>query len=233
VGYASGYAILYTAMKQTMNKWSFANMLNEAARRIREQHQLLTELDSVAGDGDHGATMMRVAEQLETAISKGDPLCLGMLFKNLGWKVMGVDGGASSAILGTFFGGMGDVEISEEVDCKDLAAIFEAGLCAVSKQTKAEMGDKTMMDALVPAVSTVRSAAASGKSIACALEEAAKAARVGSEATKALIAKHGRAKYLGEKTRGYADAGATSVALLFEGFSAGMKHEVEKGGDHV
>jgi dihydroxyacetone kinase-like protein len=233
MGCPSGCTILYAAMKQTINKRDFANMLNEAAKRIRDQHMLLTELDSVSGDGDHGATMMRVAEQLEIAINAEDPSCWGLLFKNVGWNVMGVDGGASSAILGTFFGGMGDVENGEEIDCKELAAIFEAGLRAVSKQTKAEIGDKTMIDALAPAVSTVHSAAASGKTIACALEEAAKAARAGSEATKALIAKHGRAKYLGEKTRGNADAGATSVALLFEGFSAGMKHEVEKGNEYV
>jgi phosphoenolpyruvate---glycerone phosphotransferase subunit DhaL len=220
-------------MKQTISKRDFANMLNEAAKRIREQHKLLTELDSVAGDGDHGATMMRVAEQLETAINAKDLPGWEMLFKNMGWNVMGVDGGASSAILGTFFGGMGDVEVGEELDCDDLVKIFDAGLCAVSKRSKAQVGDKTMMDALVPAVGAIRTAASLGKTISIALREAAMAARAGAESTKALIAKHGRAKFLGEKTRGYADAGATSVAFLFEGFSAGMKQEIEKGNEYV
>jgi dihydroxyacetone kinase-like protein len=212
-------------MKQTIGRTDFACMFNEAAKRIREQYMLLSELDSVAGDGDHGATMLRVAEQLENAKDATGPENLRMLLKNTGWSVMGVDGGASSAILGTFFGGMGDVEIGEEIDCDDLAKIFEAGLCAVSKQSKAALGDKTMMDALVPAVGAIRSAAASGLTIQTALGEAALAARAGAESTKALIAKHGRAKYLGEKTLGYADAGATSVALLFQGFSAASTYE--------
>jgi dihydroxyacetone kinase-like protein len=210
-------------MKQTINKADFANMFHEAAKLIREQQNLLTELDSVAGDGDHGATMMRVAKQLETAINPEDSHGLRMLFENTGWSVMGVDGGASSAIIGTFFGGMGDVEIGEEIDCNDMATIFEAGLHAASKQTKAVPGDKTMMDALVPAVKAIRSAASLGKTISTALGEAAVAARKGAESTKGLIAKHGRAKFLGEKTRGYADAGAMSVALLFSGFSAALK----------
>ncbi len=212
-------------MKQTLGRTDFASMFNEAAKRIREQHQLLTELDSVAGDGDHGATMMRVAEQLEAAIDAENSQSLRSLLKNMGWKVMGVDGGASSAIIGTFFGGMGNFEIGEEIDCHEMAEIFEAGLHAVSKQTKAVPGDKTMMDALVPAVAAIRSAVSSGETISKALEEAAAAASAGAESTKAFIAKHGRAKFLGEKTRGFADAGATSVALLFAGFSAGMMCE--------
>jgi dihydroxyacetone kinase-like protein len=220
-------------MKQTISKVDFANMFTEAAKCIRQKQKLLTELDSIAGDGDHGATMMRVAEKLETAINPASPECLGILLKSTGWNVMGVDGGASSAILGSFFGGMGDVETSDEIDCNDLGRIFDAGLSAVIKQSKAELGDKTMMDALVPAVGAICSAACSGKTISTALEEAALAAQAGVESTKALIAKHGRAKFLGEKTRGHADAGATSVALLFAGFSAGMEHEVEKGDDHA
>lgn len=138
---------------------------------------------------------------------------------------MEVDGGASSAILGTFFSGMGNVEVGDEVDCVEPADIFESGLRAVSKQTKGGPGDKTMMDALVPAVQAIRSAASCGGPIPGALYEAALAARAGAESTKALIAKHGRAKFLGEKTRGHADAGAFSIALLFAGFSAAVTCE--------
>ena len=212
-------------MRRRIGKAEFSRMFTEAAKRIREQHAHLSELDSVAGDGDHGATMLRVAEHLETSIHPESQKSLRMLLKNTGWNLLGVDGGASSAILGTFFSGMGDLEIGEEIDCNELAEVFEAGLCAVRKQTKAMPGDKTMMDALVPAVSAIRSASSSGKAIDEALEEAAMAARAGAESTKMLIAKHGRAKHLGEKTRGYADAGATSIALLFSGFSAATTNE--------
>jgi dihydroxyacetone kinase-like protein len=212
-------------MRQRIGKTEFSRMFTEAAKRIREQHAHLSELDSVAGDGDHGATMLRVAEHLETSIDGESQKCLRPLLKNTGWNVLGVDGGASSAILGTFFSGMGDVEIGEEIDCNELAEVFEAGLRAVRKQTKAEPGDKTMMDALVPAVSALRSAASSDKTTDEAMNDAALAARAGADSTKTLIAKHGRAKHLGEKTRGYADAGATSIALLFAGFSAAITNE--------
>lgn len=212
-------------MRQRLDKAEFAGMFSEAAKRIREQHVHLSELDSVAGDGDHGATMLRVAEQLETSIRPESQKSLRMLLKNTGWNVLGVDGGASSAIIGTFFSGMGDAEIGDEIDCNELAEVFEAGLCAVSRQTKAEPGDKTMMDSLVPAVSAIRSAASMGKAIDEALDEAAMAARRGAESTTKLTAKFGRAKHLGEKTRGHADAGAVSIALLFAGFSAAVTNE--------
>ena len=216
-------------MKDRISKIEFARMFAEAAGQIRGQHAFLSELDSIAGDGDHGTTMLRVAEQMDTAMSPESAESLKSTLKNAGWKVLGVDGGASSAILGTFFGGMGDAEVGEEIDCNDLAKIFEAGLRAVAKQSKAKPGDKTMMDALVPAVGAIRSAASSGKDIPGALEEAAQAARAGAESTKNFVAKHGRAKFLGEKTLGHPDAGASSVALLFAGFSAALAPERSNG----
>jgi dihydroxyacetone kinase-like protein len=205
-----------------MHKAEFARMFAEAAKCIREQHAFLSELDSVAGDGDHGTTMLRVAEKMESAMNPKNLQSLSVFFKTMGWDVLGVDGGASSAILGTFFDGMGDVEQGDEIDCNQLADIFEAGLRAVSKQTKAKPGDKTMMDALVPAVKAIRAAASSSKTIGAALKQAAIAARAGAESTKTLIAKYGRARYLGEKTRGFPDAGAFSIAILFGGFESAL-----------
>lgn len=200
-------------------------MFHEAAICLRSQIALLSELDSVAGDGDHGTTMLRVAEQLESAETEPSQESLRTLFQNTGWSVLGVDGGASSAILGTLFTGMGDADVGEKVNCRELAVVLEAGLHALAKQTKAVPGDKTMMDALVPAVNAVRSAAGLGQTVVEALDEAAIAARLGAESTKGMAAKYGRAKFLGEKTLGHADAGATSIALLFTGFSVAMKRE--------
>jgi dihydroxyacetone kinase-like protein len=99
---------------------------------------------------------------------------------------------------------------------------FESGLSAVRKQTKAQPGDKTMMDALIPGVETLLMAARAGKGIAKAFEEAAHAANAGAEATKNVTARYGRARFLGEKTRGHQDPGATSIALLFEGLYHGL-----------
>jgi dihydroxyacetone kinase-like protein len=202
-------------------------MFAEAAKQIRQENAMLSQLDCIGGDGDHGTTMVRAMEQLEDAMNADSMKPLNGRLKDAGWSVLGVDGGASSAILGTFIAGMGDADIGLETDCKHLAASFAAGLHAVQKQTKAMPGDKTMMDALVPAVQAFAAAANSGESIPHAMEYAAEAARKGAESTKDMIAKYGRAKFLGEKTRGSPDAGATSMALLFAGFSAALIQKKE------
>lgn len=193
----------------------FALMFKGAAAQIREHHQRLSELDCVAGDGDHGSTMLRVVEQLEHAAG-GEPR---ELLRDAGWKVMGVDGGASSSLLGMFFVGMADFKAEDRpLDFPQLAEAFECGLAAVRRQTKAQPGDKTMMDALVPAVAAFRA----GKTLMDALRQAAAAAQEGARNTSNLVAKYGRAKYLGAKTLGHEDPGAVSVALLFEGFYRGL-----------
>jgi phosphoenolpyruvate---glycerone phosphotransferase subunit DhaL len=225
MGRPGGRSFFYQGMKERISRTDLANMFAQAAQQIREHHEILSRLDSVAGDGDHGTTMLRVAEQLETAIEPAGAQSPRELLKSAGWKVLGIDGGASSALLGTFFSGMGDAEVSGELDCEALSSAFEAGLRALSRQTKAAPGDKTMMDALVPAVNAFHAAASSGKNISCAFEEAALAANSGAESTRALVARYGRAKFLGDQTRGHPDAGATSVALLFSGFSAAFTPE--------
>jgi len=188
---------------------------------------MLSQLDCIGGDGDHGATIVRAMDRLEAEINAENDSPLNARLKDAGWAVLGVDGGASSALLGTFLAGMGDADLGQESDCKHLAASFAAGLRALEKQTRAKPGDKTMMDALVPAVQAVQAAADSGEQIARALESAASAAREGAEATKGMIARFGRARFLGEKTRGSPDAGATSIALIFEGFSAALGEHKE------
>jgi dihydroxyacetone kinase-like protein len=210
-------------MTNRIAKLEFARMIAGAAARIREQHAELSLLDSAGGDGDHGTTMLRTVDQLEKAVAAAEPADLRTVFHDAGWRVLGVDGGASSSLLGTFFLGMADTPAEgASLDCQELCASFEAGLKAVSKQTKALPGDKTMMDALMPAVVALRAAADAGKTIPEALEQASLAARGGAEATRNLTARYGRAKLLGEKTRGYQDPGATSIALMFEGFCSGL-----------
>jgi len=197
-------------------------MFAEAARQIRREHETLSQLDCVAGDGDHGTTMLRAVEKLEGTMKTSKARNLNEILREAGWAVLDVDGGASTAILGTFIAGMGDADSGEESDCKDLAASFEAGLGALLKQTKARPGDKTMMDALVPAVQAFEAAASAGKSVREAMQEAADAARIGADSTRDMVARYGRAKFLGEKTRGSPDPGATSIALFFRGFSEAL-----------
>jgi dihydroxyacetone kinase-like protein len=154
------------------------------------------------------------------------------LLKDCGWRILSIDGGASSALLGTFFTGMAEVADESDFNCEALAVAFESGMNALLKQTKARLGDKTMVDALVPAVTVLRAAANSGTPISAALEQAATAAQAGAENTKTLVARYGRAKFLGEKTLGHADPGAVSIALLFRGFSQAFVplQEIDHGG---
>lgn len=195
-------------------------MFAEAAEQIRREQDMLSRLDSVGGDGDHGATMVRSMEMLEAELNAENGKALNVRLKDAGWSVLGVDGGASSALIGTFIAGMGDEDLGQQSDCKHLALSFSAGLRAVEKQTRARPGDKTMMDALVPAVQALESAAGSGEPLARAMELASEAARRGADGTRDMIARYGRAKFLGERTRGSPDAGATSIALMFQGFSS-------------
>ena len=119
--------------------------------------------------------------------------------------------------------GLGNgIDELERIDCPMLAAMFEAGLAAVRRQSKAQIGDKTLMDALLPAVDAMRRAADEGKSIREALQQAAKAAEDGAISTKEFKARFGRAKNLGERTIGCQDPGATSMALIFQGFFEGL-----------
>jgi phosphoenolpyruvate---glycerone phosphotransferase subunit DhaL len=209
-------------------------MMAGAAANIRERHAWLSELDSIAGDGDHGASMLRAVQCLEHVFSPDSAMDLKIGFSQAGWNVMGTDGGASTSLLGAFFLGMSDGPAagSFSIDGPGLASAFQAGLAALQKQTKAQPGDKTMMDALVPAVASIRIAADAGFEIEVVLQQAAQAAQTGAETTRNLIARYGRARLLGERTRGFQDPGATSIALIFEGFVQGLmapKGEVEHG----
>jgi dihydroxyacetone kinase-like protein len=210
-------------MSNGIGRDEFAQMIAGAAALIRQQHARLSELDSASGDGDHGVTMVRVADRLENAFSKPGAADLRACLREAGWSVLGADGGASSSLLGAFFLGMADApQCREPVGSAELAAIFEAGFAALRKHTKAQPGDKTLLDALVPAIDALRAAADTGRTATDAIGEAALAAQAGADATGNLTARYGRARSLGEKTLGFPDPGALSIALMFEGFRRGL-----------
>ena len=193
-------------------------MAAAAAASIRAHHEQLSELDSVAGDGDHGGTMLRVVERLVGSFQPDRTESLNACLREAGWNILAVDGGAASSLIGMFFVGMGDAP--EEAG---LGSLLEAWLSALRQHSKADPGDKTMMDALVPAVKATRQALDAGGSEAEALRCAAVAARSGAEQTRNMKSRYGRAKFAGERTVGHADPGAVSIALIFEGFSQGME----------
>ncbi len=201
-----------------------ASIFNAASMRIRENIKELSALDAATGDGDHGTTMGRAMDAVEKAVSESAGSDLKTLLYNIGWGAMCIDGGSTGPLMGSLFMGMSDaVADKESLDCEALAAMFEAGLAGVRKQTKAKVGDKTMMDALEPAVKAIREACDAGKSVPEALAAGAEAAMKGAESTKELVARFGRAKNLGERTLGHQDPGATSIALMFKGFAEAFK----------
>ncbi len=198
-------------------------MLTAAADEIDGNHELLSKLDSVGGDGDHGTTMVRAMGHLRKAVDAHEGGDIAGLLQSVGWAIMGVDGGATGPLLGTLFMSMSEaVQGKDALDAGAVAALFEAGFAGVSAQTKARVGDKTMIDALTPAVAALRAAVDGGAGVVEALERAAVAAEEGAASTKALQARFGRARNIKEASIGTPDPGATSVSLLFRGFWKGL-----------
>jgi dihydroxyacetone kinase-like protein len=214
-------------MLERIEARDLAAMLQGAAAEVIAKEGLLSQLDSVAGDGDHGTTMRRAAQGIAALI---DPsLDVPSLLSRIGELFLNNDGGASGGLLGAFFLGMSETCSGKTfLDCRELALAFDCGLTALKRYTKAEPGDKTMLDALEPACAVLRHAAENGEDIEAALQAAASAGASGAATTKDMTARFGRAQHLGERTRGFADPGATSVACLFRGFVNGIETQRHK-----
>ena len=199
------------------------SMLYGMVEIITREHQRLSQLDSISGDGDHGTTMTRAMKLVSKAIDQQKNKDIKSLLESVSWNLLGVDGGATGPLFGTLFKGMADsLAEGQRVTVAAFSLMFETGLSLIEKITKARAGDKTMMDALVPAVISLKDSAQKEKDFLDTLRTAAEAAKNGAEATESLVARFGRAKNLGEKTLGHPDPGAISMALLFEGFYEGL-----------
>lgn len=198
-----------------------ARMLREGAFLLKANRDVLSQLDSATGDGDHGATMCRVADAILESTQPGAAPDVQALLESVGWSVLSVDGGSASPLVGSLLLGMAEgCPAAARLNADELAAAFESGLARFRAQTPAQVGDKTMLDALAPAVEALRAAVSEGLGAEEILAKAAEAARHGAESTKPLQAKFGRARNLGPRSVGFADPGATSISLLFTGFHA-------------
>ncbi|MGA8995008.1 MAG: dihydroxyacetone kinase subunit DhaL [Nocardioidaceae bacterium] len=188
--------------------------LEEFAREVAAHRDLLTDLDSAIGDADHGSNLDRgMAAVVETA-AKLDGAGPGDLLKKSGMTLVSTVGGASGPLYGTFLLRMSASIGNTPVDLAGFAAALRAGLDGVVARGKAGPGDKTMYDALAPACDALDEAVAHGLAPADALARAAEAAAAGRDATTPMLARKGRASYLGERSVGHQDPGATSAALL-------------------
>jgi phosphoenolpyruvate---glycerone phosphotransferase subunit DhaL len=189
--------------------------LRNCAETFRQHKDNLTELDAAIGDADHGANMARGFNAVEGKLAGLEGKDIGVIFKTVAMTLISTVGGASGPLYGTFFlqaavGANGKMTLTPD----ELADVFNAGLQGLINRGKAAVGEKTMVDALVPAIEALKPIA--NDSLPAALERAVTAAQRGADSTVPLVAKKGRASYLGERSAGHLDPGAASSVFLLK-----------------
>ena len=185
------------------------------AAAIAENKAYLTELDSPIGDADHGTNMDRGMQAVLPKVGSLEGADLSQLFKTTAMTLISTVGGASGPLYGTLFLQLGTTITGKtELSAQDWSQALDAAVLAVRARGKAEPGDKTMIDALQPAADSLREAAQDGATLEAALAACEQAAEQGMQATIPLVARKGRASYLGERSAGHQDPGATSSWLL-------------------
>jgi dihydroxyacetone kinase-like protein len=185
------------------------------AATVAENKAYLTQLDQAIGDADHGINMDRGMQAVVAKLDGLDDLDVGAVLKTVGMTLVSTVGGAGGPLYGTLFLQMGTATAGKEkLEPADWAGALDAAVRGVQARGKADPGDKTMIDALVPARDAFAAALEEGSSFAEALRRSAEAAEEGMRATIPLVARKGRASYLGERSADHQDPGATSTALL-------------------
>ena len=198
----------------TIDRAAVTAMLTSAARLLADDSDHLSQIDSRFGDGDHGITISKISKLILERLPQWGDESIHDFLDALGMAVMEVKGGSAGPLYGTMIGGLG-AQLGEEETELDSAAVkrmFSGCLTEMEDITDAKVGDKTMMDALIPAVEAAQAAEGSPKDI---LDAAAAAAEAGAKASEQFVSKYGRARSYKEQTIGTPDAGAVSTALFF------------------
>lgn len=199
-------------MSDTLTAEQVVQWLGRAAAAMEQNKERLTALDSAIGDGDHGANMARGFHAVEGKLPGLAGKDIGTLFKTVAMTLISTVGGPA-ALYGSFFlQAAGPAKDKAALTQAELAASFEAGLKGITNLGKAVLQDKTMVDALQPAIEALKAPAPLAQAVKAAVE----AAQKGAEATIPLVARKGRASYLGERSAGHADPGASSSVLLLQ-----------------
>lgn len=214
--------------KTKMTPQQLKEMFLYVGDQIIDSKPLLTEVDSAIGDGDHGIGMSVGFTEAKANLEKQDFDTANDVFKTIGMSMISSMGGASGVIFGTLFvGGIKNLDKAEDLDVSLMASIFEKSLQAIKDRGKANVGDKTMIDSLEPAVEGLKESVKKGEEdIFTALKLAEKKASEGVEKSKDYVAKFGRAKSLGERAIGYQDAGATSIWIIFKSMREWVEESV-------
>ena len=198
---------------------NFKTMLTTALANIKAREDEFSKLDAVIGDGDHGQAIVTAMSAIVATAEKGTEF--KTMLNDMGFDVMLQVSGSTSTLLGAFFLGMSDHVSGTQLDAAAVKAMFAGGLANVQKQTKAQKGDKTIMDALVPAVEAIQSCPSDD--IKELMNAGAEAALAGAQSTIELKANFGRARNYGERSIGYMDSGAASWSCMFASFAEAIK----------
>ena len=204
------------AMILTLDIWK--SMLNCAADLFNENVDQLTALDAVIGDADHGNTVGKIGNLIREEANGAAEL--GPMFISIGKKLMGLPGGSACPLYGLFFQGFAKGAGEGECGVGMMRAMFEGAAKKLGGFSGAKLGDKTMMDAVLPATEVIKTFVGTPAQI---LRAAAEAAKAGAKDTENFISKFGRAKSYGERTLGIADPGATSKSLFYEGCARALE----------
>lgn len=206
-----------------LKKEDIKNMFLTSAELLKENSDELSRIDSQFGDGDHGVTINKIASLIEKEIEEWkEEVSIKDFIDSLGDKIMGVNGGSAGPLWGTMVSGFSlPLNDETELNFENIKEMFKSSLDEMRDITTAEVGDKTMMDTLIPAVLAAEKSSA--ENFADFFEEVAAAGEKGAEDTKKYISKFGRAKSYKEKTLGYKDAGAASLSYFFRGFADSFK----------
>ncbi len=193
-------------------------MMGSSAALLKANVDLLSDIDARFGDGDHGITIGRISDMITDHIANVGDKSIKDFFGDLGTAIVNVKGGSAGPLYGTMIGGLGECLTGDEteIDAKTLKAMFSGSLEEMGYISTAKVGDKTMMDSLIPAVKAAENA---DDDVAAILAAAAAAAEAGSKASEGFISKFGRARSYGDKTIGTPDAGAASTALFIKGLA--------------
>ena len=193
----------------------FKAMMNKALENIKAREEEFSKLDAVIGDGDHGTAIVTALSCIVRSAQQGTEF--KSMLMDMGMNVMLEVSGSTSTLLGALFLGMSDCAEGTELDAEGVKKMFAGGLANVKQQTSAQVGDKTMMDALIPAVEAIQNCPSND--IKEVLQAGAKAALSGAESTIQLKANFGRARNYGERSVGYMDSGAASWSCMFASFA--------------
>ncbi|MFN8048320.1 MAG: dihydroxyacetone kinase subunit DhaL [Ancrocorticia sp.] len=207
-------------MAATLDIEQLRKILADMSQAIVDAKEELSEADRETGDGDHGSGMARGFSAARDAVLAADLKTAGDAFRAVGMAVLSTSGGASGAVFGTMFRAPLKALTGDVLDGEGYATALEVAAQQVEARGKAARGDKTMLDALIPAAEAARAVA--GEDLSVVARAAADAAEEGSVATKSMIATIGKAKSLGERSLGYRDPGSISVAIMLKSIADGV-----------